>query len=100
MSTDAALGLPFNIASYACLLIIVANMLHMEPTEVIYSGGDVHLYKNHLDGIREQLQREPRPLPTMKLKCPPGTSFDDVKFEDFELTNYDPHPHIKFDISV
>lgn len=99
-STDAALGLPFNIASYACMLMAVANDLGMEPREVIFSGGDVHLYSNHLDGAREQITRTPRPLPKMVLKCPPTTPFDQVKFEDFELTEYDPHPHIKFPISI
>ena len=99
-STDAALGLPFNIASYACMLMAVANDLGMEPREVIFSGGDVHLYSNHLDGAREQITRTPRPLPKMVLKCPPTTPFDQVKFEDFELTEYVPHPHIKFAISI
>lgn len=99
-STDAALGLPFNIASYACMLMAVANDLGMEPREVIFSGGDVHLYSNHLDGAREQIARTPKPLPKMVLKCPPTTPFDQVKFEDFELTEYDPHPHIKFAISI
>lgn len=67
---------------------------------MIFSGGDVHLYSNHLDGAREQITRTPRPLPKMVLKCPPTTPFDQVKFEDFELTEYDPHPHIKFAISI
>lgn len=99
-SCDVALGTPYNIASYACMLMAVANDLGMEPREVIFSGGDVHLYSNHLEGAREQITRDPRPLPKMVLKCPPTTPFDQVKFEDFELTEYDPHPHIKFAISI
>lgn len=94
------MGLPFNIASYACMLMAVANDLGMEAREVVFSGGDVHLYSNHLEGAREQITRTPRPLPKMALKCPPGTPFDQVKFEDFELTEYDPHPHIKFPIAI
>lgn len=99
-SSDCCVGLPFNIASYACMLMVVANDLGMEPREVIYSGGDVHIYRNHLEGAAEQLTREPRPLPKMTLKCAPGTPFDQVRFEDFELTEYDPHPHIKFPIAI
>ena len=82
------------------MLMVVANDLGMEPREVIYSGGDVHIYHNHLEGAAEQLTREPRPLPKMTLNCPPGTPFDQVRFEDFELTEYDPHPHIKFPIAI
>lgn len=82
------------------MLMVVANDLGMEPREVIYSGGDVHIYRNHLEGAAEQLTREPRSLPKMTLKCAPGTPFDQVRFEDFELTEYDPHPHIKFPIAI
>ena len=98
-SIDTCVGLPFNIASYSCMLMAYANDLGMEPREVIFSGGDVHIYSNHLEGAREQITREPRPLPKMRLLCPEGTPFDKVKFEDFELTEYDPHPHIKFPIA-
>lgn len=99
-SSDCCVGLPFNIASYACMLMAVANDLGMEAREVVFSGGDVHLYSNHLEGAREQITRTPRPLPKMALKCLPCTPFDQVKFEDFELTEYDPHPHIKFPIAI
>lgn len=98
-SVDVCLGLPFNIASYACMLMAYANDLGMEPRDVVFSGGDVHIYSNHLEGAREQVGREPKALPKMRLRCPEGTPFDQVKFDDFELTEYDPHPHIKFPIA-
>ena len=98
-SVDVCLGLPFNIASYACMLMAYANDLGMEPREVVFSGGDVHIYSNHLEGAREQVSREPKALPRMQLACPEGTPFDQVKFEDFVLTDYDSHPHIKFPIA-
>jgi thymidylate synthase len=98
-SNDVFLGSPFNIASYAILLQMLAQVTNMVPDELIYQSGDTHLYLNHLDQARLQLTREPRPLPQMLLN-PEVKNIDDFKFEDFTLVNYDPHPHIKADISV
>lgn len=98
-SADTFLGVPFNIASYALLLMMMAQVTGLEPGELVYSTGDTHLYLNHLDQARLQLTREPRPLPTMKLN-PDVKNLYDFKFEDFELVGYDPWPHIKADVSV
>ena len=98
-SADTFLGLPFNIASYALLCMMIAQVTGLEPGEFIHTTGDTHLYLNHLEQARLQLSREPRPLPTMKLN-PDVKSLYDFKFEDFELVGYDPWPHIKADVSV
>lgn len=98
-SADVFLGVPFNIASYALLTLMVAQVTGLQPGEFVHSFGDAHLYRNHLDQAREQLQREPRPLPTMKLKSEVTDLFAFV-YEDFTLENYDPHPHIKAEVSV
>ena len=98
-SCDLFLGVPFNIASYALLLLMTAQVCGYEAREFIHTYGDLHLYKNHLDQARLQLTRAPRPLPTMKLN-PAVTEIDGFTFEDFELVNYDPHPHIKAAVSV
>jgi thymidylate synthase len=98
-SADTFLGVPFNIASYALLTYMIAQVCDLEPGEFIHTFGDVHLYKNHLDQTREQLTREPRKLPTMKIN-PEVKDLFDFKFEDFELVDYDPHPHIKAAVSV
>lgn len=98
-SVDTFLGLPFNIASYGMLLMMLAQVTNMVPDELICSLGDTHLYLNHLDQARLQLTREPKPLPQMILN-PAVKNIDDFKFEDFTLQNYDPHPHIKGDISI
>jgi|TARA_R110000751_G_scaffold5523_8_gene25139 thymidylate synthase len=97
-STDVALGLPYNIASYALLLHMVAQQVNMTPCEIVYSGGDVHIYKNHIDGLVEQLTRTPRPWPILELKK--AKSIDDYKYEDFVIKNYNPDPHLKFDVAV
>jgi thymidylate synthase len=98
-SADTFLGLPFNIASYALLCMMIAQVTGLEPGEFIHTTGDTHLYLNHLEQARLQLTREPRPLPTMRLN-PDVKSLYDFKFEDFELEGYDPWPHIKADVSV
>lgn len=98
-SADLMLGVPFNIASYALLLKMVAQVTGLKPFEFVHTFGDVHIYFNHLEGAREQLRREPRELPQMELN-PAVTSLFDFTFEDFKLKNYNPHEHIKFDIAV
>ena len=98
-SCDLFLGVPFNIASYALLLMMVAQVCGYEAREFIHTYGDLHLYKNHLEQARLQLTREPRPLPTMRLN-PAVTEIDGFKYEDFTLEGYEPHPHIKAAVSV
>ena len=98
-SADTFLGVPFNIASYALLTMMMAQVTGLEPGEFVHTTGDTHLYLNHLEQARLQLTREPRPLPTMQLN-PDVKSLYDFKFEDFELVGYDPWPHIKADVSV
>ncbi len=98
-SADYFLGVPFNIASYALLVHMFAQQCDLEPGEFIWTGGDVHLYLNHLEQAELQLQREPRPLPQLNIRRKPDSIFD-YKFEDFEILNYDPHPTIKAPISV
>ncbi len=98
-SADLFLGVPFNIASYALLLMMVAHVTGLEPGEFIHTFGDAHIYRNHFDQIQEQLSREPRPLPRMVLN-PEVKSIDDYKYEDFTLKGYDPWPAIKGVVSV
>ena len=98
-SADTFLGVPFNIASYALLLMMVAQVVDMEPGDFIHTTGDTHLYLNHLDQARLQLTREPRPLPRMLIN-PEVKDLFSFRYEDFQLTGYDPHPHIKAEVSV
>ncbi|MEC7501900.1 MAG: thymidylate synthase [Planctomycetota bacterium] len=98
-SADIFLGVPFNIASYALLTHMLAQVTNLKAGEFIHTFGDAHLYNNHLQEAELQLSREPRPLPRLKIN-PNIESLFDFSFEDFELTGYDPHPHIKAPVSV
>jgi thymidylate synthase len=98
-SADIFLGVPFNIASYALLTQMVAQVTGLQPGEFIHTLGDAHIYLNHLEQVKTQLSRAPRELPVLKIN-PEITDIDQFKFEDFSLENYNPHPHIKGAISV
>lgn len=98
-SADLFIGVPFNIASYAMLLLMMARTTGYEPGEFIHTFGDAHIYLNHLEQVKLQMSREPRSLPTMELN-PDKTHLFDFTYEDFQLKHYHPHPHIKGEISV
>jgi thymidylate synthase len=98
-SADIFLGVPFNIASYALLTMMMAQVCDLEPGEFVHTLGDAHIYMNHLEQVKLQLTREPKSLPTMKIN-PDVKSIFDFKFEDFSLENYEAHPHIKGAISI
>ncbi|HNY09755.1 MAG TPA: thymidylate synthase, partial [Tenuifilaceae bacterium] len=98
-SADVFLGVPFNIASYALLTTMVARVTGLEPGEFIHTLGDAHIYLNHVEQVKLQLTRDPRPLPTMHIN-PQVKSIFDFSYDDFSLENYNPHPHIKGNIAV
>jgi thymidylate synthase len=93
------LGVPFNIASYALLTMMIAQVTGLQPGDFVHTLGDAHLYSNHLEQARLQLTREPRPLPTMRVNSSVKSIFD-FRYEDFELLNYDPYPAIKAPVAV
>lgn len=98
-SADIFLGVPFNIASYALLTMMVAQVCGLQPGDFVHTLGDAHIYTNHIEQVKLQLTREPFALPQMKIN-PTVTNIDDFRYEDFELVNYQAHPHIKGEISV
>lgn len=98
-SADVFLGVPFNIASYALLTLMIAQVCGLKPGEFIHTFGDAHIYQNHLEQIKLQLGREPRPLPTMRIN-PNVKDIYSFQYDDFQLEGYDPHPHIKGVVSV
>lgn len=98
-SADVFLGVPFNIASYTLLLMMVAQVCGLKPKEFVHTLGDAHIYSNHVEQAKLQLSRDPRPLPTMRIN-PEVKDIFGFQYEDFQLENYDPHPHIKADVAV
>ncbi|HKK82044.1 MAG TPA: thymidylate synthase [Prolixibacteraceae bacterium] len=98
-SADSFLGVPFNIASYALLTMMMAQVAGLEPGDFVHTFGDLHIYKNHIEQVKLQLSREPYPLPTMKIN-PDVKNIFDFKYEDFELLNYQSHPHIKGKVAI
>ncbi len=98
-SADIFLGVPFNIASYALLTMMIAQVTDLKPGEFVHTMGDAHIYQNHLEQVKLQLSREPRPLPTMKIN-PHVSSIFEFSIDDFELLHYEPYPTIKGEISV
>jgi thymidylate synthase len=98
-STDCPVGQVFNIAQYALLTHLVAHQCDLQPGDFVWTGGDCHIYLNQVEGVTEQLKREPRPLPRFTIKRKPASIFE-YRFEDFEIEGYDPHPPIKYPVAV
>ncbi len=98
-SCDVFLGVPFNVASYALLTMMMAQVVGLKPGDFVWTGGDVHIYQNHLEQVKLQLTREPKKLPQMKIN-PEVKSIFDFKYEDFELVDYEAHPHIPGKVSI
>jgi len=98
-SADLGLGVPFNIASYALLTRMVAQVTGRKPGDFIHTIGDAHIYLNHVDALKEQLKRDPRPFPKLKIN-PEKTNIDDFEFSDFEVIGYNPHKTIKMKMAV
>lgn len=99
-SADMGLGVPFNIASYALLTHIIAHFSGLKTGEFIHTTGDTHVYLNHVEALKTQIERQPRDFPKMELQIPEGTSITDLKADYFKLTGYDPHPPIKMELAV
>ena len=91
--------MPFNIASYSLLTMMIAHVTGLQPGEFVHTFGDVHIYSNHIEQVKLQLTREPRPLPTLRF-ARDVRSIDDFRYEDIIIENYDPHPHIKGEVAV
>jgi len=98
-SADVFLGVPFNIASYSLLLMMIAQVCGLKPKEFVHTFGDAHIYSNHVEQAKLQLSRKPKALPTMRIN-PEVKSIFDFKYEDFSLENYNPDPHIKAEVAV
>ena len=98
-SADMGLGVPFNIASYALLTIMLAHVTGLRPGDFVHTLGDAHVYSNHVEALRQQLEREPRPFPTISIKRK-VENIEEFKYEDFEVMGYDPHPKIAMDMAV
>jgi thymidylate synthase len=98
-SADYFLGVPFNIASYSLLTMMIAQVVGLEPGEFVHTFGDVHIYKNHIDKIKQQIERDPKPLPRIKINTN-VKNIEDFKYEDFELVDYNPHPAIRAEVAV
>lgn len=98
-AVDMGLGVPFNIASYALLTYMIAHVTGLHPGEFVHTLGDTHVYLNHVEPLKEQLQRKPRPFPKLMIRND-VSDIDNFKFEDFELFGYDPHPPIKMQMAV
>jgi thymidylate synthase len=99
MSADLFIGVPFNIASYALLTHLIAQQCQLAVGELVWTGGDVHIYLNHLEAVKLQLTRTPYPLPNLVIKSQPNSLFD-YQFDDFEIINYQAHQHIKAPVAV